>query len=107
MVTKTPASMFYRNTLTEVTSIININEPGAVACEEKNLISGKPTPFSHLLWMCETIQNLDTTCIECATRAGRMVGWILANFEFYGYFTNFQSREYMRVDITEKLHIPH
>ncbi len=56
----------------------------------------RPAPLSHILWMCDEMENLPTDSLEAATEAGRRVGWMLAQMEAFETEVPRESWEYTK-----------
>lgn len=51
--------------------------------------------IAHILWMLEQIENMEN---DQSAKAGRWIGWILANMEFMDIIKNEESRNMIRID---------
>lgn len=58
---------------------------------------GQQKTIGHILWMLGEIENMK--CDQSA-KAGRWIGWILANMEFMNIISNEESRDMIRIDVT-------
>lgn len=52
--------------------------------------------ISHILWMLDEIENMKD---DQSAKAGRWIGWVLANMEFMDIITNEESRNMIRTDV--------
>ena len=91
--------MYYENSIKKIREIIEHLAPGTKPVETE-LKNGEAAPFSHLLWMCDEIQKMDTASTDHAVRAGRWIGWVFAHLELCGGLTNSETRELSRKDRT-------
>jgi len=58
---------------------------------------GQRRKISHILWMLGEIENMNS---GQSAKAGRWIGWILANMEFMKIISNEESRDMIRTDAT-------
>lgn len=72
--------MFYQHSITEVRNAIEQVKPGTSA-KECVLEIGMPATLEHILWMCDRIQEMDTSSEDELAKASRWIGWIYAQME--------------------------
>lgn len=53
--------------------------------------------IDHIRWMLDEIDNMGS---NQSAKAGRWIGWILANLEFMSIITNKESRNIVRIDVS-------
>ena len=100
--------MYYQKTITEVRRIIEEVSPG-IKPKFIDLSSwgASPVTSSYILWMCDQVEEMDTSSIKHAVKAGRWIGYILSQMETRGYWSNSQSRALTREDHLSGLDLPH
>lgn len=86
---------YYPRTREECRMAIIRRFPGTVARERDR---GGDLP-SHLLWMLDRIGSMDRTDPRDAAKAGRWLGWVLAEVEILGLWENARSRDLVREDV--------
>lgn len=69
--------------------------------KETELRAGEEAPFTHILWMCDEIEKMNTDTLDGALKASRWIGWIFAHMEFKRLWDNNRSRDLIQED--EKL----
>lgn len=98
--------MYYAGSLSAVRTEIERRYPGTKP-ELMELSEGEPVHPAYLLWMCEQVQNMDTSSIEAALKAARWIGWIFAHVEMLGLWNNTHTRDITREDVQQGLDRPH
>lgn len=86
---------YYPVTITEVRTVLK-KDPSALCS----------TMTQHLQEMCDTIDAFDPFTAADAFKAARYVGWILAQVESGGHWTNDISRDYVRADVLHGRDMP-
>lgn len=95
--------MFYKGTIDAV-----LKSLGAKGESREYILNpGEGVPLPHLRWMCQKVQQMDTTSIEEAIKAASWVGWICAHMELRSFWPNSTSRDLIRMDKQSSLHLPH
>ncbi len=98
--------MYYPKTITAIRVRIEKEKPGTKP-RFRELKEGGLAPLSYLLWMCKQVEEMDTSSIESAIKAGRWLGWILAHMEIHGLWDNAKSRRLVRSDHKKGFDKPH
>lgn len=83
----------YPRTLLAIKAALLEKDPYLEPQEEFLQEPGKAAPLSYLLWAVMLIWNMEDP------KAGRWLGWLLAQIEFHGFWDNIRSRELVRSDV--------
>lgn len=94
--------MFYRVTIAAIRSVIEKKFPSITP---KESLSPGDEP-GNLLWMADSIENLNRRSIADAVKAGRWIGWMLCKCEHLEFWDNPRSRELVREDKGLKNDLP-
>jgi len=99
--------MFYPFTVSSIRQALLQKFPG-VKAEERRL-GPKPAHVCHLLYMCDTVENMPTISDKKAAKAGRWIGWMLDNIEAHFLFTwnNNKSRVLIKTDCDRGFDVAH
>jgi hypothetical protein len=90
--------MFYEKSIMAIENLIKEKRSDIIA-KECTLVSKRPTPLEHLLYMCDQIKTFDTTRYDHAAKAGRWIGWIFAHVELHGLMENETTRILAKEDV--------
>jgi len=64
--------------------------------KRKKIASKQKETIDHILWMLNEIENMKN---DRPAKAGRWIGWVLANLEFMEIITNQESQDMIRTDV--------
>ncbi len=98
--------MYYQISIGNIRSVIKKSSPYTEPAEA-TLVKGMLPPLSHLLWMCDEIEKMDTTSLDLALKAGRWIGWVFAYLEMHAILSNTEIRDMVRADREKNKDRPH
>jgi len=98
--------MYYEGTIAKIRELIEKEAPGIEAsyCEIESL---EHMPLQYLLWMCATVQEMDTNSVDEAVRAARWMGLVFRELEIQKILDNKTVRDLVREDRKKGFDKPH
>lgn len=96
--------MYYPHTVSTIRNDVMKKHPGSKPLS----IHDGGSLVSHVLWMLDAIEQMDTSSIEDAVKAGRWIGWLLRREENdLDSWDNLASRGLIRIDKENGHDVPH